>query len=335
MTISDRPIVIFRLGSLGDMVVALPCLHAVVRAFPETQRLILTNAPVSNVAVPGELVFGDSLVSGCISYQVRERGALALYRLRRRLQAVGSRTLIYLTHRTRLFSVCRDVAFFRLCGFTQIIGAPLTRDQLLPRQELTGNLEYEAERLARCLADLGPIDLSDRAASWDLQLTKDEHAAAEATLAPLGGKDFIAINPGGKLPKNDWGDANWTKLLGSLSHRHPGLALVVVGAPAERDRCQTLAASWEGQAITAAGTLLPRQSAAVLRRAKAFLGHDSGPLHLAACVGTRSLGLFGDNNPPRRWHPYGPDNCAIHDLRGVEFITPDTVVGAFEKMLSS
>src|SRR5262249_20988090 len=146
------------------------------------------------------------------------------------LRSLQARTLIYLTERDSVLRVYRDLAFFRLSGFDRILGAPAA-NAVRPRLDSkTGELEFEAERLSHCMRALGPIDLKDRMSSWNLNLTNKEVAAAQAVLAPLRGCPFLAINPGGKEPKKDWGDQNWSTLLSSLSARFPALSLVIVGA---------------------------------------------------------------------------------------------------------
>jgi heptosyltransferase-3 len=48
MTLVPRDaVLIFRLGSIGDTVVALPCFHAIERAFPGHRRVLLTNSLTS------------------------------------------------------------------------------------------------------------------------------------------------------------------------------------------------------------------------------------------------------------------------------------------------
>jgi hypothetical protein len=53
-------VLLYRLGSLGDMVVALPALHLVARTFPDAERRLLTNDPVSAKAAPAEAVLGGA-----------------------------------------------------------------------------------------------------------------------------------------------------------------------------------------------------------------------------------------------------------------------------------
>jgi heptosyltransferase III len=71
-----------------------------------------------------------------------------------------------------------------------------------------------------------------------------------------------------------------------------------------------------------------------MSRAVAFVGHDSGPMHLAAAVGVRCVGMFGNFNRPKWWHPYGAQHRIIHDMRGVLAITPSEVFAALNSIVS-
>ncbi|HET8611725.1 MAG TPA: glycosyltransferase family 9 protein, partial [Sphingomonas sp.] len=301
-----RPILIYRLGSLGDTIVALPCFRRIARSFPDAPRLVLTNVPVSSKAAPLEIILRPGgLIDGVIDYPIGLRSIGALWRLRKAIRATGADTLVYLAAARGLSRVRRDRLFFRLCGIRTIIGAPDTPDLHDNRIDpATGDQEPEAERLARTLAALGPIDLDDPA-QWDPALTDEEKTAADEALRPLEGMPFLAINMGGKVAVKDWGDDNWSALLERIAPDFPGMALVAVGAAEDAERSAAVMTAWPGRTLNLCGALKPRESAAALARARLFVGHDSGPLHLAAATGTPTLGLFGDYNRPRKWHPYG------------------------------
>jgi heptosyltransferase-3 len=324
----SRPVIIFRLGSLGDTVVALPCFQLISRCFPHTKRIALTNMPQTKQAVPLESILLDGgFIHDCIGYPLRVRDIGALIELRRKLRATGADTLIYLQRRIRLAHVYRDFLFFRACGFKTIVGAPVTADLNFGRVDAaSGEIEQEASRLARCMMPLGKIDLDDPAV-WDLNLTAGECARADELLEPLGGKPFLAISVGGKLAVQDWGDANWGALLRRVAPKL-ALPLVLVGGADDRARSLRLAASWTAPVLDACGRLTPRETAALLRRAAFFVGHDSGPMHLAAAGGLRCVSLFGSRDPPRIWHPVGRHHRTFHDVRGVTNIAPDAVASA-------
>jgi len=336
--VSDAPILIYRLGSLGDTVVALPCFHAIERAFPGARKIAVTNIPVSAKAAALQVILGPGgLIDGAIDYPAGSRSLRRLWDLRRTIRATGARTLIYLAAPRGRRSTLRDLLFFRLCGLGTIIGVPLAADVQACRETADG-LEPEAERLARAMSALGPIDLND-AANWDLRFTADERARAAAALAPLAGRAFLGINMGGKDASKDWGDANWQALIDRLAQTYGELGLVAVGAQDDFDRSGAVLGRWPGPVANLCGQLSPRESGAALGRsggggAALFIGHDSGPLHLASAGGTQVLGLFGNFNRPRQWHPYGARHRVIHEMAGTGAITVDRVVATVHEMLN-
>ncbi len=330
----DKSVVIYRLGSLGDTLVALPCFHLIAQAFPDARRLVLTNQPVASNAAPLGVILGESgLIDGTIAYPVRLRSIAGLAGLWRDLRRVRADTLVYLTANRGALAVARDYAFFRLCGFRRVIGLPWTEDLRKNRTSAAGTLEPEARRLARTLAVLGEVDLDDPA-SWDLGLTSSERAAGDAAVHGLAPGRFIVVNTGGKAVEKDWGEARWTSLLKRLGERLPGYGLLFVGAREDADRAARLALGWRGLVVNACGALSPRQSAAAMTSAALFVGHDSGPLHLAAAVGLPCVGLFGDYNRPAMWHPVGARHHIIHEMRGVEAISEEQVMQAIDAALA-
>ena len=330
-----KPVVIYRLGSLGDTVVSLPCFHKIAERFPDRERIVLTNFPVSSKAAPVEAILGGSgLVHSFLSYPIGTRSPGALWRLSSELRRLQADALVFLSEPRGLRSAWRDVAFFRLSGVGRIIGAPLTANlQSYRRDPASGEEERECSRLARSLALLGPIDIED-AKAWDLRLTADEHAAGRAVIARFGGAPFLTLHMGGKVAINDWGESNWRLLTESLAADLGHFCLLVLGAAEESPRARSVAAFWPGPVVDACGLLSPRQSAAVLTGSSLFVGHDSGPLHLASASLCPWVGIFGENNPPKRWHPVIGRGIALHDMRGVAAIGVDQAAAAARRLLA-
>ena len=330
-----RTLVIYRLGSLGDTVVALPGFHRIAQSFPNHRRMVLTNYSVSAKAAPLEAIVGGSgLIDGTIEYPVGMRSVVALWRLARRLQSLRASALIYLAADRGRLSVTRDLLFFRMCGIRNILGASLLMGAEASRTDpQSGDEERECLRLARSLARLGAIDLDDPA-SWDLLLTPQETARGEAAIAPLGGRPVIAINMGGKIAEKDWGVENWRALIAALAADLSHMGLVVVGAADESARAEYILRDWPGLSRNLCGALSPRETAAALKGAAAFIGHDSGPMHLAASAGVRCVALFGNYTKPRKWHPYG-DHHIVHHAKGtVKDIAVPAVVESARRVLS-
>jgi heptosyltransferase-3 len=330
----QETIIIYRLGSIGDTVVSLPCFHLIARSFPYARRIVLTNRPISAKAAPlASVLEHGGLIDGTIEYHPRERAPAALMRVSAEIRATGAKTLVYLTEPRGRLLVLRDLAFFRLCGIRKIIGAPTSADLYHRRVDpATGLVEREAQRLSRCMRELGFVDVADPKA-WDLRLTSAEREAAASALTPLHGRPFAAVNIGGKVAQKDWGDDNWMSLLQLLSSKVPDLSLAFFGSGDERDRSALLAEYWSSATVNLCGDLTPRESAAAMQSARLFLGHDSGPMHLAASVGTPCVALFGDYNRPKKWHPLGDQHRIIHNMSGIRAIRPKDVLDSVCKVL--
>lgn len=330
-----RTVVIFHLGSIGDTVVTLPCLHAIARHFPGDRRILLTNKPDSARASSAEAVLtGSGLIDGAEYYPGGLASPRAALSLVRRLRATGARTLVYLAPRTSVWQIRRDLPFFRLAGIRRFLGLPRGRRGLDRQLDAGGQLEPEAQYLARNLSPDIPVDLGST--NWDLRLTAAEHSVALGRLAAVPPElPRLALCPGAKWASKDWGEARWTALVRQLRVRTPQVAPVMLGAPDERKLAERLLAQWEGPALNLCGDLTARESAAVLSRCSALVCHDSGPMHLAASQETPCIALFGNFNQPRQWYPWGDQHRVIHEPRGIEFIDVTRVADAVSETTQS
>src|ERR1700744_1516765 len=110
-----KRVLIYRLGSLGDTVVALPGFHLVARAFPDADRRLLTNFPVAGKAPPAAAILeGTGTVHGYFRYSAGTRSWQELLRLWWEIVRWGPDTLIYLGPARGAESARRDARFFRM-----------------------------------------------------------------------------------------------------------------------------------------------------------------------------------------------------------------------------
>jgi ADP-heptose:LPS heptosyltransferase len=333
-------LLIFRLGSIGDTVVALPSFRAIARAFPQHHRVLLTSEPTSIRASTVESVLsGTGLIDETLYYPVGGRVLKKFWSLFLELRHRQVRLLIHLQPRPLAATVVRDTLFFRAAGLSQIIGARLRGDLSQCRADpVTGELEFEVERLARTLQPQIPVDVS--VDEFDLQLSDSEKLLAATQLQLLGVGDQrgatapIAVAAGAKWPAKDWGESNWAELIGHLSAAGPR-SLILVGAEDERALAERLAMRWPHRSLNLCGQMTPRETAAVLGRCAVLVCHDSGPMHLAASQKTPCVALFGNFNLPHRWFPFGDGHEVIYESSGVRNIPVPRVVEAVERLLQA
>src|SRR5215472_15050983 len=170
MSDSVRRVLVYRLGSLGDTLIALPSFHLIARAFPRAERRLLTNLPVAAKAPPAAAVLEHTgLVHGYMRYTTGTRSVRELLRLAVAIRRWKPDVLVYLAGARGIESARRDAKFFRLAGVPRQVGVPLTAAAQLT---LSGgeapaspdaDLEPEASRLARNLRELGDAHLDDPA----------------------------------------------------------------------------------------------------------------------------------------------------------------------------
>src|SRR5258708_35311524 len=245
MASSTKRVLIYRLGSLGDTLIALPALHLIARAFPDAERRLLTNFPVNVKAPPAAAILENTnLIHGYFRYAARTRSPRELLSLWWQLLRWRPQVLIYMGPARGVESARRDARFFRLCGISRLIGVPVTEDMQRNRwQESEQALEPEGERLARNLAELGNAHL-EAPASWDLHLPDSEHAQAKAVLSPAAGHPILAVSVGTKVQSKDWGRDNWRALLDRLAALYSNHALALCGASEESEASEFAADGW-------------------------------------------------------------------------------------------
>ena len=135
-----------------------------------------------------------------------------------------------------------------------------------------------------------------------------EHEAAAERRVPAGGP-VLAIGPAANWTGKQWPAIRFAEAVRRLTGPGGALAgarVAVLAAGPERDQArQVIEALPAARVLDLVGAVDLPTAAACLRRCRAFLGNDSGLMHLAAAVGIPTLGLFGPSHT-RRYRPWGP-----------------------------
>lgn len=133
---------------------------------------------------------------------------------------------------------------------------------------------------------------------------EDEEALVHGILAevPSAGRRPVVFQPGSGWPLKNWAPQRWGRL-GIEIRRRYGLTPLVPGGPGEDLLVHAIVGASEASCYGLPGRLSVGALAALYRRSSLVIGIDSGPLHLAAMVGTPVVGLYGPL-PVEQWRPW-------------------------------
>lgn len=308
----DRParrVLLIKFWGIGSLQLLTPAIAVLRRRHPEARLTLLT------LAANAEFVRGLGVVDEVLTLDVRTgRGAAGWIRIHARILALVARL------RRERFDRVYDFEFFtRFSALVSLAtGAPETSGFASPhvrrggfhRRTVPFNRYWHVARNFRALAggengrDVEPDELVPFAPS-----ERDRDALREklraAGLAP--GSAYVVINPNaGELSlERRWPAASFAELAAALAD-DDGMPVVLVGAPSEAEYVHAIAAraaaGRHGRVIDVAGLLTVGELCAALAGARTVVTNDSGPMHLAAALGTPTIGLFGPETPVM----YGP-----------------------------
>jgi heptosyltransferase II len=152
----------------------------------------------------------------------------------------------------------------------------------------------------------------------------------EAVRRTFGGhpRPWVVLGLGGSHPLKQWPPANWVEFVVGLSQDFVG-TIFLIGGPAQTSQAAELMARTAGAPVVDATGLSIIEAAALLREADLFVGPDSGPMNLAAAVGTPAFAMFGATRVltySKFIHPILPDDGGEPTLHGMTRISASNVL---------
>ena len=287
-----RKVLVIRLRSIGDTVLATPSLAALKRFLPRVQVDILVEnwvAPlldhhphVDNVVT---LERGGFMSRALVARDLRATNYDVVYNLH------GGTTATFLTRATG----ARYRVGFKTYQYAQLHNYQAPSPLLLWGQQKTHSVEQQ-------LALLGwtGIPVTDRLRTV-LGISPYAASSIDQRLATIGLDDrkIALIHPAAAFATKQWSAENFARVVEHLAER--GFAPVAIAAPHEQAVLDSLIDSASVPIVTF-DLSLPEVTA-LAARAQVFVGNDSGIAHIAAAVGTRSVVVFGSSNIAH-WRPW-------------------------------
>jgi lipopolysaccharide heptosyltransferase II len=120
---------------------------------------------------------------------------------------------------------------------------------------------------------------------------------------------WIAVNVAARWPTKRWPPASFAVTADQLQREGIG-PVVLIGGPDERPAAEAVKALMKTKPVNLTGETSPGLLPALLESAALLLTNDSGPMHVAAAVGTPVVALFGPTSPARTG-PYGKQHVVL------------------------
>jgi heptosyltransferase I len=345
---TPRRLLIVRLGSMGDIIHALPAATALRRAFPEAslgwvveerwaELLSTLPEPRSGPRSPRRplvdrlhTVNTKAWRRSLFSTQTWEQIAAGLSELRAQHYEVA----------VDFQGAIRSALIARWSGAPVIYGVAQPRENaasmFYSRQVIARGSHVVEQNLSLAEAVVhNPLEMPT------IEFPRDDAVEKQSESQPFG--DFVLLNPGA-----GWGAKQWPpERYGDVARRlaENGLKSLINFGPGEEHLMKAVESASEGKAKGIASSLTELIS--LTRRARLFIGGDTGPMHLAAALGVPVVAIFGPTDPARNG-PFGtrsivlrsPVSPTTHARRtqpdpGMLEISADEVVTAAQKLLGS
>jgi len=275
-------ILIIKPSSLGDIVHALPTVNLIRRKYPEAHISWLVNDTLTS------LLQHSPILDKIIPFERRRFGSLTqLPRFAKFLTAL----------RERRFDIVIDLQGLFRSGIITWATRARRRIGLSDAREGAGVFYNGIVRVPRAHA-------------VDRYLLAARYLGCDSTPVefPLGvsksvtSEGLIAVNPSARWSTKLWGDDKFADLI----RRLPSDRVVLTGSATERAQIDKIA---QGRRNLAGQTDL-FQLAELYRRCQVVITNDSGPMHLAAAVGTPVVAIFGPTDPALTG-PYGKQHVVL------------------------
>jgi len=344
-------LLVVRLSAMGDVIHTLPAAQALRVAFPQaTMGWLIEERWAELLCAPGASRRGQRsperpLADWVHAVQLREWGkslftiaaAQQIAKVWNDVRSVGYDVAVDLQ------GAMRSAVLARWSGAGAVYGAAEPR-------EAPASLWYTRRAIARGAHVVEQnFSLAEAVAQRQLTMPRvefphDPQAEEQVNrrLAEAGMSDFAILNPGAGWGAKRWPAERYGRVARDLAEH--GVRCVVNYGPGEEDLAREAEAASGGAARAMKCSIT--ELIALTRRARVFIGGDTGPMHLAAALRIPVVAIFGPTDPARNG-PYGtrsivlrnPASATTHARRsqpdeGLLEIGADAVVEAAQSLLA-
>ena len=292
-----RRILLIRNDRMGDLLMSMPAVHQIRAAFPEAKLTLLIQEDLA------ELLEGHpdaDRILRCDPRQGQGWGAILRWARILRRERFDCAAIL---NPTRLFHAATFLARIPTrAGYRRKWGSLLTRSIPDTKQARGG---HEAEYNLELVRLLG-IQASEPVLSLPTRPETEAEAAGILESRGIRATDRpVAVHPWTSNESKSWPLDSFLQLIRSLDAS--GVPVLVIGG----QECRAAMQRWKGALPSSIADLVGqvplRLLPALLRRCRVMVSNDSGPVHVAAAVGTPAVVVAPQSHAAllNRWRPLG------------------------------
>ncbi|MCK5214787.1 MAG: lipopolysaccharide heptosyltransferase II [Candidatus Omnitrophica bacterium] len=281
-------ILVVNVNWVGDVIFSTPIFKAIKTKYPKARVTCLAVPRVKEIleSCPGidEIIIYDE--------KGRGRGLLGKFHIVKEMRK-RKFDLVFLLHR----SWTRALLAF-LAGIPQRVGYDAkNRGKFLTHKVsyLTGDV-HRSDFYTHVIESYG-FEIKDRTCSIDVSSKDKATMQKKLNDAGITEKDFVVVvNPGGNWDLKRWPKENVASLIQQLMVALK-VKVVVPGALKDKGLVDDIVKLSNVKPVVVAGETTLKELMALLSLADVMVSADSGPMHIANCVGTKTVCLFGPTRP--------------------------------------
>jgi heptosyltransferase-2 len=305
---APKRILVIRLDRLGDVVLSTPVPQALREQFPHAFIALMVRPACR------ELVQGHPAIDEVLVYDKdgRHHGVRATIRFARGLARYEFDTAIVLHPSNRSHWIPWLAGIPVRIGYDRKGGWLLTHR--LPHRKQEGR-KHEALYSLELLRGLGiaaPAELRPIVPVQPDAAARIERWLADGSVRP--DEAIVAVHPSASCVSKRWMPERFAAVADRLITEQR-VRVALVAGPEDVGCAREVVRVMRQPVLDLAGRLGVGELAALLARCRLLISNDSGPVHVAAAVGTPVVAIFGRNQQglsPLRWGPLGEGHIILH-----------------------
>ena len=302
-----RKILVIKLAALGDSILMIPMLRTLKNSFPDSEITFVCS--YINEEIVRKIPFVDKMIDCNVHSFLKN--PIGFFKFISKIRQNDYDIVIDAGQWERINSII--TAFVKnncSIGFkTEKQYKHFIYDRVVIHED---NI-HELENFLSLLTPLG-VNINENDKKLEYFLSNENRKFADRFWKEndLENRSVICFHPGcGENGRpREWSENNYIELGKRLLDYNESICLLITGSPREVEKCNNIASGIKKNIINVAGRFLLDDVVALVEKVILIVCSNTGMLHIASCVGTKTMGLHGPTNPTK-WGAYVKNSVLI------------------------